>query len=170
MKSSSGVLYISWRNKTWAPPPVSSEEEVTEGQLRTWRRRKSGSDIIDSHCLETDWNRISDFGGKQTKICIKRSSLLAIKIADGDGEEESSWRRGFLRVRFGSSTEFEFDGGGSREEGQKDSSLASRVWEIMVPLVIDFDDNEDVWDDASPGNILKGFWAGLGNSVHGYNY
>ncbi|CDP12553.1 unnamed protein product [Coffea canephora] len=48
--------------------PGGEQEAVLVGQPREWRRRKVGSEIIDCHCLETDWKRRRDFGGKRSKI------------------------------------------------------------------------------------------------------
>lgn len=38
----------------------------------------------DSQCLDTDLNQIRDFAGKNTRICVRRSALLAISSATGE--------------------------------------------------------------------------------------
>ena len=46
------------------------------------RRRKSGSEMRESQCLETDLNLRRDFMGRKSRIWIRRSTLLAIVSAD----------------------------------------------------------------------------------------
>ena len=41
--------------------------------------------MIESHSLETHCKRRREFGGKQSRISVKRSSLLMMNRVDGDG-------------------------------------------------------------------------------------
>lgn len=59
-------------------------------------RRKAGSEISESHCLETHWERRRGFGGSLSRIFVTRLSSLATATADGEeGEKVSS--TGMLR-------------------------------------------------------------------------
>lgn len=62
------------------------KDEPEERYFRQCRRRNSGLEIMDNHCLETDRKRRRDFGGKKSKSWVKRSSLWAMKEADHDDE------------------------------------------------------------------------------------
>ncbi|KAF7152277.1 hypothetical protein RHSIM_Rhsim01G0014700 [Rhododendron simsii] len=52
-----------------------------------------GLEIRESQCLDTDLNQIRNFAGKSSKICVRRSTLLAIACADGELSDERwpSW-------------------------------------------------------------------------------
>ena len=47
--------------------------------------RKSGLEIRESQCLDTDLNLMRDFRGSLTRICMRRSSLLATISHDFEG-------------------------------------------------------------------------------------
>ncbi|KAL3533235.1 hypothetical protein ACH5RR_006756 [Cinchona calisaya] len=79
---------------------------------RKWRRRKSGLEMSESHCLETHWKRSRDFGGSLSKIFSKRSSLLAMEIADGEAMSGGMWSTWFISSSW-------FDFGLDDEEAEK---------------------------------------------------
>lgn len=59
-----------------------------------WEMRKRQS-------LETDLNRSRDFAGKRSRISVRRSMLLAINSAAGDGDPPAAFRLlvdGFLAI------------------------------------------------------------------------
>lgn len=43
-----------------------------------------GLEMRESHCLDTDLKHRRDFGGNRTRICDRRSSLLATSVADDE--------------------------------------------------------------------------------------